>query len=279
MSPLLLVLVAPALAAEPLDHEEAERLARLFYTLTGRAAPEAFLQDDVEVLLDSGRSPEELEEAIRWIALKVPGADSYTLAGLLESHLATALGEEEELVLPDAPPESTALARVEQEPLFQADPLFKQQVLTRFYVNTGREPPEPPTAEDLAAFDRLSWEHWSADGMLRLADWVPANVRGAEDLCWAQVADVAVEKGYNGGPRPDGQLEQLIGVRVYPGTPQVSWIEDRDPRRFDGGGTVSMVSMGALPSWLDAHPDGSLTTREEDAVAHYPLGGHLAVVK
>lgn len=246
---VLWAFIAVASAAE-LDEQEAERLARMFYALTGRNAPEAFLGDDIEVLLESGRDADELEEAVRWIALNVDGAESYTLSGLLESHLARALGEEEELVLPPMP-ESSALGKVERGPRFEADPLFCEEVLDRFYTATDRQPPTPPSEEDLAAFERLSRNYWSADGMLRLAEWVPENVNGAEQLSWAQVADVAVEKGYNGGPRPDGQLEELVGVRVYPGTETRSLFLETDARSFDGGVVVRATSFGALPTRMD----------------------------
>ena len=246
---MLWALIAVASAAE-LDEQEAERLARLFYRLTGRDAPEAFLADDVEVLLESGRDVDELEQAVRWIALNVDGAESYTLSGLLESHLAKALGEEEELVLPLLP-ESSALGAVERGPRFEADPRFREEVLHRFYTGTGRAPPVPPTEADLAAFERLSRHYWSADGMLRLAEWVPENVSGAEQLSWAQVANVAVEKGYNGGPRPDGQLEELVGVRAYPGAESARVFLSTDVHRFDGGAVVRATSFGALPTRMD----------------------------
>ncbi len=241
-------------SAQELEQDEAERLARLFYSLTGRPTPEAFLEDDLLALQETRRSPEELEQAVRWIALNVPEARSYTLAGILDSHLAVALGEEEELVLPEEAPESTALGTVTREPRFEPEPLFKKQILGSFYTGTGRKPPDPPTAEDLEAFDLLAWNHWNSDGMLRLAEWVPEHVSGAEELSWAEVAKVAVEKGYNGGPRPDGQLEELVGVPAYLGTAKQSWVVERDPQRFDGGGLVSTVTMGTLPTWLDQSP-------------------------
>jgi hypothetical protein len=62
---------------------------------------------------------------------------------------------------------------------------------------------------------------------------------------------VAVEKGYNGGPRPNGQLEELVGVRTYPGNAPASPFARMDPEDFDGGHMLAMVSMGALPSVVD----------------------------
>lgn len=242
------LVIAVASAAE-LSEQDAERLARLFYSLTGRRAPEAFLQDDIEVLLESGRDADAIEAAVRYIAFEVPGSDSYTLAGLFESHVARALGEEEELVVAEQP-ERSGLAWVEHGPRFEADPRFKEQVLDQFYTATGRAAPDPPTAEDLASFDRLATNYWSSDGILLLAEWVPANVHGVEQLSWARVANVAVEKGYNGGPRPNGQLEELVGVRSYPGAGTSPFVR-MDPRHFDGGHLLAMVGMGALPSVVD----------------------------
>ena len=111
MSPLI-VLVAPAWAG-PVDAEMAAQLARSFYTQSGRVVPEAFLQDDIDALLDTGRDSEELARAIAWIVENVDGVESYTLSGILETYLATALGEEEIVVIPEdfVPPPSSPPSR------------------------------------------------------------------------------------------------------------------------------------------------------------------------
>ncbi len=63
------------------------------------------------------------------------------------------------------------------------------------------------------------------------------------------------------------------GLLLVPGT-RVRALDPRDGRE------VYALDCGELvPSWLHAHTDGALTIREHDAVAHYPLGGHLSVVK
>ncbi|MCB9765865.1 MAG: hypothetical protein H6739_39190 [Alphaproteobacteria bacterium] len=251
MMGLLLALCLAASAAD-LSDADARRVALLFYQLTGRVAPdEAFLADDIDALAGTGRDAAELERAVRWIAANVDGAGRYTLGGILESHLATALGEEEIVKRPDPEPERPeVLAIQEKPPRYDATVAVKQAVLEDFYGGTGREAPSPPRDEDLAAFDALAREGWSEAGLRLLGAWVPVHVKGAEQLTFAQVARVAIEKGYNGGPQPNGRLEELAGVRTWP-QDDPGWEVPRDPYRFDGGGIRGMATFGALPSMTD----------------------------
>ncbi|MCB9743377.1 MAG: hypothetical protein H6740_12315 [Alphaproteobacteria bacterium] len=252
---MILLLLAPAvvIAAEPgVDEAEARQLAELFYGLTGRLNPaEAFLADDVEALRESGRGAAELEQAVRWIAANVEAADRYTLAGLLESYLATALGEDEELILPDPLPDDVpdVLAAPKAVERWTPSASLVREVLEHYYAGTGRRAPSPPLEADLQAFELLVREGWTEAGLRLLSDWVPQNVKGAETMGFDQVARVAVERGYNGGPRPNGQLEQLQGVRQWPqDAPDPI---TRDPQRFDGGRVAGLVTMGALPAVSD----------------------------
>ncbi|MCB9746393.1 MAG: hypothetical protein H6740_27700 [Alphaproteobacteria bacterium] len=252
MIALLLLPVAALAAAPGVDEAEARALAELFYGLTGRLNPaEAFLLDDIAALQESERSADELEQAVRWIAANVDAADRYTLAGLLESYLATALGEEEELILPDPEdrPERDVLAPAKELERWTPSAALVREVIEAYYEGTGRRPPSPPREEDLAGVERLVREGWTEAGLRLLVDWVPDNVKGAEQMGFDQVARVAVERGYNGGPQPNGRLEELRGVR--------QWEQDepdppsRDPQRFDGGRVGGMVTMGALPTVSD----------------------------
>lgn len=244
----LIVLVSAAYA-EPCGEADAERIARLFYRLTNRTPPDAFFKDDVDALMESGRSAQELETAIRWIVLNVPGADRYTLSGLLESHLATALGESEELIL-DPVEEQLVLAEVEpDEPGWTPSVVEVQELLEAFYVTTDRTPPDPPLAEDLDGIDALVADGWNEDGVRRLVEWAPRNVRGVELLSFGQVAEVAMQdNGYLGGPRRNGSLETL---REVPGEPPADVWPERRVSAWDGGRWRTQVSGQALPGAID----------------------------
>lgn len=261
-----LILSSPVVLAQQLPNEElaeadAVRIARLFYSLTGRTPPaEAFLEDDVQALLDSRRSAAELEQAVRWIAANVDGADRATLAAILESHLATALGEEEEVVRPDPPPQEEVLEEAEPAPpAWQPTVTQNQAILAEFYGRTDREVPDPPPQADIDGIYTLAAEGWTLQGVQRLASWVPQNVEGAENLSFGQVCQVALQdNGYVGGPRWDGSLEPGV-ERVKPTFPEKDegWVSERDPRAYDGGRARTIASMGALPSSLDRGLQGA----------------------
>ena len=155
---LLLALCLGQAQAQEVSPEQARQLAELYYRLTGQPQPaRAFVDDDVAALLDTGRDPEELERAVRWIAREVPGASRYTLGAILESHLATALGEEEDIVIPDTVP-LRVLAEQEEPEAWHPDAAVMQDLLRDFYTGTGRAPPRPPSEEDLRAFTVLARE-------------------------------------------------------------------------------------------------------------------------
>jgi len=62
------------------------------------------------------------------------------------------------------------------------------------------------------------------------------------------------------------------GLLLLPG----STIRALDPRT---GRVIRRLDCGELvPAWLHAWPGGDLVIAEDEAVAHYTLGGHLAVV-
>lgn len=238
--------------AAPIDEAAARQLAVRFYGLTGRPpAEEAFLADDVAALVESGREPEELEQAVVWIARNVPGADRYTLSGILESHLATALGEPEEL---DRPPEPTlSLAAAPELRRFEPSAALVQELLDAYYAGIGQDSPSPPREADLAAIASLTREGWGEAGLRELVDWVPRNVRGAEMLGFAEAAALAqTDRGYLGGPRSTGELETLRGLSRRP-PPAPLWGE-RDPYAFDGGQLSGFATTNALPSAVDLDP-------------------------
>ncbi|MCP4805851.1 MAG: hypothetical protein GY913_03420 [Proteobacteria bacterium] len=291
----MILWVSIAFAADLAEPESAE-IARLFYRQTGRTPPEAFLADDIDALIESGHSAEELTGAVVWIARNVPGAESYTLAGILDSHLANALVYEEELVLPEGfdPDEVLGEAHV-CEAGWLAGPGETKEFLEHFYTSTGRVAPSPPTDEDLAGFAVLAQEGWTETGVRTLVDWVPENVRGVEELTWGQVAGLAADKGYLSGPRPSGDMEELEGVTERMPPPRTTWVTDRDPMGWDGGHARSMASMTALQAdthraavaarlpgmdlrtievradAFDAHPSGAITAAQADASSGWVL--------
>ena len=210
---LLTLLIAAVTAwAAPITEAEAEALARAYYPKLGQPLPApALLADDVAALVETGREAEELARVLDHIRA-LPGARGATLGALVQSHLAAALGEAEELVPAASTSPAAALAPA---PKPRGDTLSaeaQEDVLARFYTGTGRAPPAPPLAADLAGFVLLEEEGWLGPGVYALGDWVPQHVRGAEMLSFGQVARVAVEKGFNGGPTRDGRLETLKGV-------------------------------------------------------------------
>ena len=209
---LLTLLLTAATFAAPITEVEAEALARAYYPALGQPLPApALLADDVAALVETGRDAEELAQVLNHLRA-LPGARGATLGALVESHLATALGEAEALVHVAAAAPAEALAPA---PKPRGDTLSAEaqgEVLSRFYTGSGRAPPAPPLAVDLAGFVLLEEEGWLAPGVYALGDWVPQHVRGAEMLSFGQVARVAVEKGFNGGPTRDGRLETLKGV-------------------------------------------------------------------
>lgn len=209
---LLPLLLTAAAWAAPITEAEAEALARAYYPALGQPLPApALLADDVAALVETGRGAEELQRVLHHLQA-LPGARGATLGALVESHLAAALGEPEELVPAATAAPDAALAAA---PRPRGDALSaeaRDEVLERFYAGTGRAPPSPPLASDLAGFVLLEEEGWLAAGVYALGDWVPQHVRGAEALSFGQVARVAVEKGFNGGPTRDGRLETLKGL-------------------------------------------------------------------
>ena len=247
---MLHALLALTQAAE-LSESQATELARGFYRQCGKATPEAFLADDVEALVESRRSLEELQHAVPWIARNVDGACRYTLAGILESHLARALDEEEELVVPEGFDTEAVLAEVEVEELWKPNPADVAWILETFYEGTGRETPSPPLEEDLAWIDTLAREGWSREAVRSLAAWIPANVLGAELLTWGEAARVAKENGYLGGPMANGQYRGLQGLSEPMVPPRETWVVDRVPTRHDGGHLRTVASMAALPGNVD----------------------------
>jgi hypothetical protein len=207
---LALLLTAVTAWAAPVTEAEAEALARAYYPKLGQPLPApALLADDVAALVETGRDAEELAQVLNHLR-GLPGARGATLGALVESHLATALGEAEQLVPSATPAETLAPAPKPRGDTLSAE--ARDEVLGRFYAGTGRAPPTPPLAVDLAGFVLLEEEGWLAPGVYALGDWVPQHVRGAEMLSFGQVARVAVEKGFNGGPTRDGRLETLKGV-------------------------------------------------------------------
>lgn len=253
-------LLAPVLAqSAELSEAEAERIARLFYSLTGRATPEAFLEDDILALQDSGRSAEDLEKVVRWMAASVPGADRSTLAGILESHIATALGEAEEVVRPDVV-EPEILAQVEESTQAWTPTIPEiQELLAVYYAGTERPVPDPPLPEDVVGMRTLAEEGWTLRGVQTLVAWVPANVEGADKLSFGQAAQVALQdNAYVGGPRWDGTLEEA------PEKVEPLWEEkeplfaDSDPMTYDGGRLRTLTTMGMLPSTMDQGIRGAL---------------------
>jgi hypothetical protein len=248
--------LVPLVHAGSVSEPEASELARSFYRACGKPVPEAFLADDVDALLESGRSLAELERAVPWIARSVDGACRYTLAGILESHLASALNEEEELVVPEGFDAEAVLAEVEQVELWQPSPSDVAWILETFYTGTGRTPPSPPLEQDLAWVDTLARDGWTREAVRTLAAWIPANVLGAELLTWGEAARVAKDNGYMGGPRPNGQLRGLQGVSEPLLAPREAWIVDRVPERHDGGHLLTVATLGGLQGNIDraAHP-------------------------
>ena len=209
---LTLLLLLAAASAAPITEAEAEVLARAYYPQLGQPLPApALLADDVAALVETGREVEELRRVLDHLRA-LPGARGATLGALVQSHLATALGEAEELIpaTPEPPVEALAPAPKPRGDALGAE--AQAEVLGRFYTGTGRAPPAPPLEADLAGFRLLEEEGWLRPGVYALADWVPQHVRGAEALSFGQVARVAVEKGFNGGPTRDGRLETLKGA-------------------------------------------------------------------
>lgn len=245
---LFLLVSSPALAA-PIDEAGARALAIRFYALTGRPpVEEAFLADDIAALVETGRDAEVLETAVVRIAQTVPGADRYTLAGILESHLAAALGEEEEVNRP--PPPQNVLGEVQAPVRFEPSAALVQELLDAYYAGVGRAPPSPPREADLLAIAALTRAGWTEAGLRQLVAWVPGNVHGAEMLGFAEAAALASsDKGYLGGPRSTGELETLRGLSRRP-PPEPLWGE-KDPWAFDGGQLSGFTTMNALPSAVD----------------------------
>lgn len=115
----------------------------------------------------------------------------------------------------------------------------------------------------------------------------PAVVRGVGERVFAKSADgsVCALDLDTGAPLwtvdgDDPELSLMLnappvvarGVLLVPGT-RVRVI---DP---DTGRVVQALDCAELvPGWLHAWPDGDLAIAEDDAVAHYLLGGHLALV-
>ena len=250
MTPLLLW-ASTAWAAELTD-AEAERLARLYYQQLGRPVPTAFLADDIEALVDTGRTAQELERAVLYIVRNVEGADAYTLSGILESHLAAALDYEEELILPEGYDPDNVLGEVVEEPEgYSPGPAEVEALLVLYYEGTGRRAPDPALQADLAAFTRLTEDGWSREGVVNLVSFVPTNVRGSELLSFAEAVDVALDQGYLGGPRPRGGYDELQGVEDRMPGPADTWVVDRVPRRYDGGRMRTTATMGTLPAAID----------------------------
>ena len=95
---LTLLLLLAAATAAPITEAEAEVLARAYYPQLGQPLPApALLADDVAALVETGREVEELRRVLDHLRA-LPGARGATLGALVQSHLATALGEAEELV-------------------------------------------------------------------------------------------------------------------------------------------------------------------------------------
>ncbi len=127
----------------------------------------------------------------------------------------------------------------------------------------------------------LRWQHPVESGA------EPAVVRGVGERVFAKSADgsVCALDLCTGAPlwTVDGDDPELAlmlnappvvarGVLLVPGT-RVRVI---DP---DTGRVVQALDCAELvPGWLHAWPDGDLAIAEDDAVAHYLLGGHLALV-
>ncbi|HJN72950.1 MAG TPA: hypothetical protein QGF58_03350 [Myxococcota bacterium] len=247
----MILLVASAFAAE-LSEADAERIARLYYQQLGKPVPTAFLDDDIEALLESDHSAAELEKAVRYIVAYVEGADAYTLSGILESHLAAALDYEEDLVLPEGYDPNEVLGEVSDEPLgYAPGPAEVEALLVLFYEGSGRRAPDPALEADLAAFERLTEEGWNREGIFTLVSFVPDRVQGAELLTFAEAVDVALDQGYLGGPRPRGGYDELEGVEPMMPMVREAWVVERVPRRFDGGRTRSVATTGALPAAMD----------------------------
>lgn len=267
---LCLLLAAPAVHAPflaqsaELSEAEAERIARLFYSLTGRDTPEAFLEDDILALQDSGRSAADLEKVVRWMAASVPGADRSTLAGILESHIANALGEAEEVVRPELEDQEILQEVEEEEPSWSPSIVQVQELLAVYYAGTERPVPDPPLPEDVVGMRKLAEEGWTLRGIQTLVAWVPANVEGAEKLSFGQAAQVALQdNAYVGGPRWDGTLEEA------PDKVEPLWEEkeplfaESDPMSYDGGRLRTLTTMGMLPSTLDRGIRGALLPGQE----------------
>ena len=266
---------APVMAqSAELSDAEAERIARLFYSLTGRSTPEAFLEDDILALQDSQRSAADLEKVVRWMAASVPGADRSTLSGILESHIATALGEAEEVERPDLPDQ--VLQEVEdEEPTWSPSIGQVQELLEVYYAGTDRPVPDPPLPEDVVGMRKLAEEGWTLRGIETLVAWVPTNVEGAEKLSFAQAAQVALQdNAYVGGPRWDGTLEKA------PEKVEPLWEEkeplfsESDPMSYDGGRMRTLTTMGMLPSTLDRGIRGALLPGQQ--VQSIELGGSVS---
>lgn len=209
---LLTLLITLTALAAPITEAEAEALARAYYPRLGQPLPApALLADDVAALVETGRDAEELGVVLDHLRA-LPGARGATLGALVESHLAAALGEAEQLTPAALAAPDAALAAAPKPRGDTLNDAARDEVLTRFYKGTGRAPPAPPLAVDVAGFVLLEEEGWLSPGVYALGEWVPRHVRGAETMTFGQVARVAVEKGFNGGPTRDGSLETLKGV-------------------------------------------------------------------